>query len=80
MAFLTPMLALQGISQASQMGVQAYSMMNQQQLDWQSAIFDEAMAQQSENMRELNTLRDVQMQQRKADDTITKKFIESITQ
>jgi hypothetical protein len=41
-------------------------------------MFDEAMDQQAENMREINTLRDAQMAQRKADDGITKKFIESI--
>ena len=48
------------------------------QLDAQSTAFDEMMDQQSENMREINTLRDAQMAQRKADDGITKKFIESI--
>ncbi len=52
--------------------------MSQEQLDAQSTAFDEMMNQQSENMREINTLRDVQMAQRKADDGITKKFIESI--
>ncbi len=33
-----------------------------------------------ENMREINTLRDVQMAQRKADNSITKKFIQSIAE
>ena len=33
-----------------------------------------------EQMRRVNTLRDVQMAQRKADNSITKKFIESITE
>ena len=53
-------------------------MASQDQLDLQATVFDEAMDQQSENMREVNTLRDAQMSQRKADDGITKKFIESI--
>jgi hypothetical protein len=36
-------------------------------------------AEKSELLRQSNVLRDVAMQQRKADDQITKKFIESIT-
>ena len=61
-------------------GLEIQSMVAQDQLNLQSTVFDEAMNQQAENMREINTLQDVAMQQRKADDTITKKFIESITQ
>lgn len=52
----------------------------QMQMQMQSQAFDEMMAQKSESMREVNTLRDVQMAQRKADNQITKKFIESITE
>lgn len=69
--------ALESGSQAAQ---QAYAMQSQNALNWQSITFDAAMDQQAENMREINTLRDVDMQQRKADDGITKKFIESIGQ
>ncbi len=61
-----------------QTGLMGQEMAAQQQLDLQATIFDEAMDQQAENMREINTLRDAQMAQRKADDTITKKFIQSI--
>ena len=61
-----------------QTGLMGQEMGSQQQLDLQSTMFDEAMNQQAENMREINTLRDAQMAQRKADDGITKKFIESI--
>jgi hypothetical protein len=68
---------LQNVEQGAQ---QAYAMQAQSQLNWQSLTFDTAMNQQAENMREMNTLRDVDMQQRKADDSITKKFIESIGQ
>ena len=80
MSFL-PILMGTGITAAQQLeqtAEQAYSFQSQSQLDWQSLTFDTAMNQQAENMREINTLRDVDMQQRKADDTITKKFIESI--
>ena len=69
-----------GANNAFNTGLQVQSMMAQDQLNLQSQIFDEAMNQQAENMREINTLNDVAMQQRKADDGITKKFIESITQ
>ena len=61
-----------------QTGLMGQEMGAQDQLDLQATAFDEAMDQQSENMREINSLRDAQMAQRKADDTITKKFIESI--
>jgi hypothetical protein len=33
---------------------------------------------QSQEMQQVNSLRDVAMQQRKADDSITKEFIQSI--
>lgn len=69
-----------GFQEADQLAQQAYSLTTQSQLNWQSLTFDTAMNQQAENMREINTLRDVDMQQRKADDGITKKFIESIGQ
>ena len=61
-----------------QTGLMGQEMGAQDQLDLQATAFDEAMDQQSENMREINSLRDAQMAQRKADDGITKKFIESI--
>jgi len=60
-------------------GLMSQEMGAQDQLDMQATLFDEAMDQQSENMREVNSLRDAQMAQRKADDGITKKFIESIS-
>ena len=55
-------------------------MRHQETMQVQSQAFDEMMDEKSEQMREVNTLRDVQMAQRKADNDITKKFIESITQ
>jgi hypothetical protein len=70
--------ALMSESDVNNVALMSQEMASQQQLDWQSTLFDEAMNQQSENMREVNSLRDVQMAQRKADDSITKKFIESI--
>jgi len=48
-------------------------------LQEQSTQFDQMTAEKSELLRQSNVLRDVAMQQRKADDQITKKFIESIT-
>ena len=36
--------------------------------------------EKSEKMREMNELRDLDMEQRKADNAITKKFVASITE
>lgn len=67
-------------NEAFQVAMYAEQMRHQEQVQVQSQSFDEMMDEKSEAMREVNTLRDVQMAQRKADDAITKKFIESITQ
>ena len=56
----------------------AQSMMFQLQLQGQSQQFDQMTSERSELLRETNTLRDVAMQQRKADNTIVKEFIRSI--
>lgn len=59
-------------------------MLNQQnlgfqlQLQQQAQQFDEATSEKSELMREQNELRNVAMEQRKADIEITKEFIKSI--
>lgn len=62
-----------------QLGLYASQIANQEQLSLQSTAFDQMMDERSENMREVNTLRNVDMQERKADDDITKKFIQTIT-
>jgi len=56
----------------------AQQMVFQLQLQAQSQQFDEMTSERSELLREQNTLRDVAMQQRKADNEITKEFIRSI--
>ncbi|MEA2785625.1 MAG: hypothetical protein QOF71_1729 [Candidatus Eremiobacteraeota bacterium] len=56
----------------------AQQMMFQLQLQAQSQQFDEMTSERSELLRETNTLRDVAMQQRKADNQIVKEFIRSI--
>jgi hypothetical protein len=63
-----------------QLGLYASEIANQEQLSLQSTMFDQMMDERSENMREVNTLRNVDMAERKADDDITKKFIQTITQ
>jgi hypothetical protein len=67
-------------SEAFQVSMYGEQLQHQEQMQLVSQSFDEMMDQKSENMREQNTLRDVQMAQRKADNAITKKFIESITE
>ncbi len=53
---------------------------HQQKMQQQTMAFDEMMDEKTEQMRETNLLRDVQMEQRKADNQITKKFVQSINE
>lgn len=53
---------------------------HQQKMQQITSAYDEMMDQKTEQMRETNALRDVQMEQRKADNQITKKFIQSINE
>lgn len=48
------------------------------QMMWQQTAFNQMTQAQSQQMQEVDSLRDVAMQQRKADDSITKEFISSI--
>jgi hypothetical protein len=48
------------------------------QINAQASQFNNMMDEKSEMMRESNTLRDVALEQKKADTQVTKKFIESI--
>jgi hypothetical protein len=61
-----------------QTGNEIQQMVFQNQLNAQATQFNETMDEKSEVMRESNTLRDVAMEQRKADLQITKEFIRSI--
>jgi len=74
------MNALNAQDQSFQLGMYASEVQNQEQLQMQSEVFDQMMDERSENMREVDTLRSVDMAQRKMDDSITKKFIQSITE
>jgi hypothetical protein len=71
--------ALDAQDEAFQVGMYGEQIRHDEQMQLQSQAFDEMIDEKSEQMREVNTLRDVQMQQRKADNDITKKFIQSIT-
>jgi hypothetical protein len=74
------MNALNAQDEQFQLGMYASEIQNQEQLQMQSEVFDQMMDERSENMREVDTLRNVDMAQRKMDDSITKKFIQSITE
>jgi hypothetical protein len=74
------MNALNTQDETFQLGMYASEVQNQEQLQVQSEAFDQMMDERSENMREIDTLRNVDMAQRKSDDSITKKFIQSITE
>ncbi|HVA38205.1 MAG TPA: hypothetical protein VNJ51_11410 [Candidatus Dormibacteraeota bacterium] len=66
-------LASQGALFEQQLGFQ-------NALSWRSSMFDEMMNARSESMREQNVIRDVQLEQRRADNQATKKFIQSISE
>lgn len=72
--------AMDAQQEAFQVAMYGEQIRHQEQMQLQSQSFDEMMDQKAESMREVNSLRDVQMAQRKADNAITKKFIESITE
>ena len=72
--------ALDAQDEAFQLSMYGEQIRHQEKMQMQSQAFDEMMDEKSEQMREINTLRDVQMAQRKADNAITKKFIQSIAE
>jgi hypothetical protein len=61
------MNALNTQDETFQLGMYASEVQNQEQLQIQSEIFDQMMDERSENMREVDTLRNVDMAQRKMD-------------
>lgn len=61
------MNALNSQDQSFQLGMYASEVQNQEQLQMQSEVFDQMMDERSENMREVDTLRNVDMAQRKMD-------------
>ncbi len=70
--------AVDGGYLAATEALNAQQMVFQLQLQAQSQQFDETTSERSELLREQNTLRDVAMQQRKADNQIVKEFIRTI--
>lgn len=76
----TALDAMDAQNEAFQVAMYGEQIRHSEVMQTQSQTFDEMMDEKSEQMREVNTLRDVQLQQRKADDATTKKFIESITE
>lgn len=61
------MNALNSQEENFQLGMYASEIQNQEQLQMQSEVFDQMMDERSENMREVDTLRNVDMAQRKMD-------------
>ena len=61
------MNALNSQDEQFQLGMYASEIQNQEQLQMQSEAFDQMMDERSENMREVDTLRNVDMAQRKMD-------------
>jgi hypothetical protein len=57
--------------------LQGEEMQHQVQMQIQSQQFNDVQDEKSEQMREVNTLREVSMKQREADDKILKEFIKT---
>jgi len=72
--------ALNAANEADTTAMYAENLRHQSKMQWEATWFNEMMDEKSERMRQMNELRDVQMEQRKADNQITKKFIQSITE
>ena len=62
----------------AQLGLNVENMRHNLDLQWQSTMFNEVEDEKSEQLREMNVLRDVAMKQREADVAILKEFIRSI--
>ncbi|HEY1656232.1 MAG TPA: hypothetical protein VGF86_14095 [Candidatus Tumulicola sp.] len=61
------MNALNTQDETFQLGMYASEVQNQEQMQMQSEVFDQMMNERSENMREIDTPRNVDMAQRKAE-------------
>ncbi|MFY9779357.1 MAG: hypothetical protein WAJ85_02470, partial [Candidatus Baltobacteraceae bacterium] len=62
----------------AQLGLNAENMRHNLAMELQSTMFNEAEDEKSEQLREMNTLRDVAMKQREADIGILKEFIKTV--
>ncbi len=62
----------------AQLGLNVENMRHNLDLQWQSTMFNEVEDEKTEQMREMNVLRDVAMKQREADIGVLKEFIRSI--
>jgi hypothetical protein len=63
------------MDETNQLLLQAREMQHQEALDNRSEVFNEAIADRSESMRERSLLEDLDMTERKIDDRITKEWI-----
>ena len=72
--------ALNAANEADTVAMYAENLRHQSTLQWEATWFNEMMDEKSERMRQMNEMRDLSMEQRKADNQITKKFIQSITE
>ncbi|MFN2527489.1 MAG: hypothetical protein ABR584_02070 [Candidatus Baltobacteraceae bacterium] len=69
---------MNAVSEADNAALMGENLRHQSAMQWQSTWFNEMMDEKSEKMRQMNELRDLDMEQRKADNQITKKFIASV--
>jgi hypothetical protein len=78
-----PTIALQqGIDEAYEyenLALQAEELRHQTDMQIQAQQFNDVQDEKAEQMREMNSLRDVAMKQHEADDRIVKEFIRSVS-
>lgn len=72
--------AMNAASEVDNAALMGENLRHQSAMQWQSTWFNEMMDEKSEKMRQMNELRDLDMEQRKADNQITKKFIASVNE
>lgn len=74
-------LGLAGIlaqEEHNQLAIMEENVKHNERMQWQSTWFNEMLDQRAESMRESNQLRNIAMEQRKADNEITREFVKSI--
>jgi hypothetical protein len=70
--------ALDQWAEWDQFGLNLENTRHNSAMQWQSTMFNELQDEKSEQMREMNVMREVAMKQREADNSILKEFIRTI--
>ena len=66
------------MAEYDQFALNLENMRHNSAMQWQSTMFNELEDEKTEQLREMNVMRDVAMKQREADNSILKEFIRTI--